>query len=100
MFQGFTGILRKRLILQENFTAYSEICIFCVIQYIDFQKQSVGDTLKVLLKSLKTIFDEVHFVDDLYSFPYPWSPKQTLPCPQVSHLIPSDVEQLLKVLLF
>ena len=76
------------------------MCIFCVIQYIDIQKQSAGDTLKVLLKSLKTILDEVHFVDDLYSFPYPWSPKQTLTCPQVSHFIPSDVEQLLKVLLF
>ena len=30
-------------------------------QFIDFQKESVGGALKVLEKSLKSVFDEVHF---------------------------------------
>ena len=47
---------------------YSEIWIFCVIQYPDFQKQSVGVVLKVLGKSL-TVLDEVHFMVNLNSFP-------------------------------
>ena len=34
-------------------------------QYIGFQKQSVGGALKVLAKSLKTIFNEDHFIANL-----------------------------------
>ena len=39
--------------LGQAFQKYLEICIFCVIQDIGFQKQSVGSALKVLAKSLK-----------------------------------------------
>ena len=39
--------------LGQTFQKYLEICIFCVIQDIGFQKQSVGSALKVLAKSLK-----------------------------------------------
>ena len=34
---------------------------FCVKQRICFQKQSMGGALKVLAKSLKTVFDEVFY---------------------------------------
>ena len=34
---------------------YSETCIFCVKQYIGFQKQSVGGALKVLAKYFKSV---------------------------------------------
>ena len=34
---------------------------FCVIQYIDCQKQSLKGSLKVLGKSLRTVLGEVHF---------------------------------------
>ena len=41
---------------------YSGTCIFCAKQYTDFQKQSVGGAKSLeLAKSLKTVFDEVHF---------------------------------------
>ena len=36
-----------------------------VKQYIDYLKQSIGGVLKVLAKSLKTVFDEDHFVLNL-----------------------------------
>ena len=45
--------------------ANSEIRIFFMKQYIGFQKQSVGGALKVLAKSLKTIFNEDHFIANL-----------------------------------
>ena len=51
--------------LGQAFQTYSKICIFCVMQDIDFQKQPVGSVLKVLAKSLKTVFDEVHFIVNL-----------------------------------
>ena len=38
---------------------------FFMKQYIGFQKQSVGGALKVLAKSLKTIFNEDHFIANL-----------------------------------
>ena len=63
----------SRKVLQK----YSEIYSFCVIQYIGFQKQSVGGALKVLGKPLKTVLGEVHFIVNLYSSPY-------LPVPQVN----------------
>ena len=44
---------------------HSETCICCLKRYISFQKQSVGGALKVLAKSLKTVFDEVHFIANL-----------------------------------
>ena len=34
-------------------------------QYTDFQKKSVGGAIKVLAESLKTVFDEVHFLVNL-----------------------------------
>lgn len=40
---------------------YSETCIFCVKQYIGFQKQLAGSALEVLAKYLKTVFDEIYF---------------------------------------
>ena len=48
---------------------------FCVIQYVNFQK-SVRSALKVLAKSLKIVFDEVHFIVNMHSFIL--SPRQTL----------------------
>ena len=57
---------------------YSEICIFCVTQCTGFQKQSVGGVLKNFGKYLKTVSNEVHFMVNLYSFPYRQSPGQTL----------------------
>ena len=41
---------------------HSEISIFCVMLYKDFQKQSVGRALEVMSKSLGTVVDEVHFI--------------------------------------
>ena len=37
----------------------------CETVYIGFEKQSVGGALKVLAKSLKTVFDEVYFIVNL-----------------------------------
>ena len=71
IFQMFLCILRKWLVLQEIFTADSKICTFCVIQYIDFQTQSVGELFVLLGESLKTTLDEAHFAVNLYSFPQP-----------------------------
>ena len=51
-------------------------------QYIDFQKQLVESALKLLGKSLKTVLDEVPFIVNPYSFPYTWSPRQTLSFPK------------------
>ena len=45
-------------------------------------KQSVEGTLKVYGKSLTTVLDQVHFIVNLYSFPYPWSLRQILPFPR------------------
>ena len=45
-------------------------------------KHSVEGTLKVYGKSLTTVLDQVHFIVNLYSFPYPWSPRQILPFPR------------------
>ena len=43
--------------LSQILQTCSETCIFFVKQYIYYQKQSVGGALKVLVKSLKTVFD-------------------------------------------
>ena len=53
--------------LRKTLQTYSEICTFCVMQYIDFLKQSVGGALKLLGKSLKIILDEVNLIVHLYS---------------------------------
>ena len=42
--------------------------VFCVMQYINIQKQSVERFLEVLPKSLKIVFYEVHFIVNLLSF--------------------------------
>ena len=49
--------------------------VFIVIQYIDFQKQSMRYALKVLGKSLKTVLDEVHFIVIHYTNTVPPTPK-------------------------
>ena len=41
---------------------FSEMHIFCMMQNIDFKQQLVGGALKVLGKSLKAVFNEVHFL--------------------------------------
>ena len=52
---------------------------FCVIQYVNFQK-AVRSALKVLAKSLKIVFDEVHFIVNMHSFILsPSLTSQTLP---------------------
>ena len=83
--------------LRNVLQTYSEIWIFCVIQYMDFQKQSMGSALKLLGKSLKTVLDEVHFMVSVPSF----SLSPSLPgkpfVPQVSHLLPFQAEQLTKL---
>ena len=48
---------------------------------IDLQ-QSVEDALKVKGKSLTTVLDEFHFIVNLYSFPLPLVPWQTLLYPR------------------
>ena len=55
--QSFPSILRKWLHILQR---YSETCNFW-----NFQRQSVGGVLKVMLKSLETVFDEVHFTINL-----------------------------------
>ena len=49
-----------------NFATYLETYISCAKQYIGFQKQSVIVPLKVLAKSLKTVFEKDHFITLLY----------------------------------
>ena len=48
-------------------------------------KASVGGALKMLIKSLKTVLDEVSFIVTLYSFPLSSGPPGK-PSPKVSHL--------------
>ena len=48
--------------LRKDLYTYSKTCIFCLIRYTDFQKQSVGSDLQVLVKSFKSVFEEVHFI--------------------------------------
>ena len=53
------------------------------MQYTDFQKQSVGGGLKMLGKSLKTVFDEMDFIVNLHSFPLASQySRKTLPFPR------------------
>ena len=44
---------------------FAGTCIFCVKQYIGFWKLSVGGAPKVLMNSLKTVFDESNFIVNL-----------------------------------
>ena len=53
----------------QNVNIYLEICIFCVLQYIDFQKQSVNDALKVLTKFSQTVLDETNLLVNRYCPP-------------------------------
>ena len=59
-------------------------------------KLSVEGTLKVFGKSLKTVLDEVHFLVNLYSFRTP-GPQSNSSFAKVSHLPPSQAEQLPKL---
>ena len=86
-FQRFYCILREWEILQD-FARICRKCIFCLIQNVDFQKQSVGGAIKVLEKSLKTILDKVHFIVNLYSFPVPSSHPGKPFFLQISHFTP------------
>ena len=54
--------------IKQVLEAYLEIRILCAIQYIAFQKQSVGGALKMLEKSFKTVLDEVYLIVNLNSF--------------------------------
>ena len=58
-------------------------------------KQSVEGTLNVLGKPLTTVLNEVLFIVNLYSFPCPSLQKPSFP--KISHLPPSQVEQLAKL---
>ena len=51
-------------------------------------KQSVEGTLKVWGKYLTTVFDEVHFVVNLYSFPLPLVPQANPFFPQGTSFVP------------
>ena len=63
------------------------------MQYIDFQKQSIRGTLG---NSLKTVFDKVYFIVNLYMPPTPnTSGKPSLP--QVRHSPYSQANQLPKL---
>ena len=71
-FQKFLCSLGKWLTLLERFCRLIQRASFlCVMQYRDFQEQSMGGALKVLRKFLKTVLDKVNFI--CYS-PTPSSP--------------------------
>ena len=80
---------------------------------IDFQKQSVESTLKVLGKSLETVLDEVHFTVNRYNSPIPLVPPRkpfllqrksfaSLPGRKTSKTLPSSshIDNSLSVYLF
>ena len=68
------------LILKKYLSTYSETCVFSKIQCVDFQQQPVGGALKVLAKSLETVFGEVYFSVNLHRFFLPPSLlRQTFP---------------------
>ena len=50
----------------RNFAGIFRNMHFCVQQYICFQKQLVRGALKVLAKSLRTIFDKVFKINLVY----------------------------------
>ena len=64
--------------IKQVLETYLEIRILCAIQYIAFQKQSVGGALKVLEKSLKTVLDEVYLIVNLNSFSLSLNPPPPL----------------------
>ena len=59
-------------------------------------KLSVEGTLNVFEKSLKIVLDEVHFLVNLYSF-RTQGPQSNSSFTKVSHLPPSQAEQLPKL---
>ena len=59
--------------------------------------QSVEGILKVLGKSLKTVLGEAHFIVCLHSFHLPPVSYSNPSLPKVSHLPPSQAEQLPKL---
>ena len=60
-------------------------------------KQSVEGTLEVQGKSLTIVFDEVHFIVNLYTFPLPLVLQTNPSFHKVNHLLPSQAEQLPKL---
>ena len=55
--------------LRQVLQRCSEICIFCsAIQYIVPQKQPLESVHEVLVELSETVFDETHFIVNLYSF--------------------------------
>ena len=77
-------VIHKEKLILEKYT------FFCDATGL---KQSVEGTLAG--NSLTTVLNEVHFLVNLYSFPYPWSPRQTLH--QGQPFAPSQAEQLAKL---
>ena len=63
VFKRFAWIPRKRPANSSRkvLQTYSEMSLFCVKQYIGFQKESEVGPLKVFEKSLKTTLDKVQF---------------------------------------
>ena len=60
---------------------------------MDSAKQSLGSVLKVLAESLKSIFDEVHFIVNLHSFHLPPALfRQSCP-PRIQTFVPHPPRQ-------
>ena len=93
-FQKFLCSLGNWLTLLETFCRLIQrAAFFCVMQYIDFQEQSMGGALKVLGKFLKTVLDKVHFI--CYC-PTPSSPGK-LSFPAGKSFVLSQIKQLPKL---
>ena len=110
-FKVFLPFKNMVYLLGEVLETHSEIHIFCLILCIEFQKQSMGNSVKVLVKCSETVFDEVHFIVKFHTFllfvPPSLSPGN--PLPQVIHLplpgrttpkTPSSLEISTKALVF
>ena len=64
--EGFPAFLKNGLCFTTNFVdIFWNVHLF-VKQYINFKKQSVGSTVKVLAISLKTVFNEDDFIANLF----------------------------------
>ena len=79
--------------LRKVLQTYSEICIFYVIQYIEFLKQSMEGALKVLEKIFENCFGWSLFYSQFVRVPISNSSIQSLPFPRqvICH---SQAEQL------
>ena len=79
--QRFPTFKQNGYFFKQGFADIFRNMYFCVIKEIDFKKQSVVSTLKVLAKSLKTVFDEVDFTVNLHTFLLQTPPPPTPPRP-------------------